>query len=161
MRHIVFWIAIAILVSFLAMVFAFALIGVRSVTMWGHRPHSDLTLVKVSSDTGLRFGNSAALVHDYVSAGLSERDYLVVVRMRRNEVQQFTRYFPRDWKMSRTDNLGVSRRGVSFKDLPSWWTPDAVHEFVAAKSVDRRPVISLLIGLDEPRQATVYIHYIR
>jgi len=44
---------------------------------------------------------------------------------------------------------------------PHWWKPDAIHRFIAVKSEESQDDLRLLISLDDPHRAIIYVFHRR
>lgn len=113
----------------------------------------------ISKLTSLRFPSSTKLVNSQYDKSLCPGGNLyAVVEIDRADVEPFVESLSLKRPTSRTDRLEIGWGG----SRPTWWNPDSAHEFLAA-DVDEYGVhstLKLLVGLDDPRRAVIYILFV-
>jgi len=132
-------------------------------------------LGKVISLTHLVFPPSARLLHgNYIDSDCScEEKYIrAKVAIRPTDVDSLVKQL-RDgmYRISTTDRLGVSD-GIRLKPLgegvttprhtwrtPGWWRPGSARKFLAALLQSGYSDTHVLVDLDDPKQAVVYVNY--
>ncbi len=138
--------------------------GIYALWLWflpnlGEPQRPDVAYISML--TSLRFPSSAKLVNSRYDKSMSPGGNLrAVVGIDRADVEPFVGSLSLKRPISRDDRSEITRR--KNYSLAPWWNPDSAHEFLAA-DVDEDAVhsaLKLLVGLDDPRRAVIYIMFV-
>ena len=115
------------------------------------------SLSEISEVTGLQFPASAKLVHGQ-NTSFEDSFYTAKVEMNRADLDKFLASVPSQRSESRTDRKGISNESVYGA---TWWDPDSNKHFIAirAERPSRGDLFCILVGLDDPDRAVVYIDW--
>ncbi len=103
------------------------------------------------------FPESARLTNSEFHKGFQGGQLWARVEIERGDVETFVRSLPSVKRVSRTDRLGITRSHWSDHSPPSWWDPDSARRFAAA-NIDKSGVeVSILVSLDDPKNAVVWV----
>jgi len=142
--------SIALLVIFVA---GFRLSGLA----W---PSHRTCLWEISRASSVRFPKSARLVNGYTDFVPLGTMLLAKVEMDRADVAGLVRSLPPSWgKMSRDPRDLISGNGPG-RDyvFPQWFTPGSQKCIVYHPGVERWDSTNVVVTLDDPRRAIVYIY---
>ena len=164
-RHWLRWIAYivigALAVCIVGFIIWFALVANPMASYEGN-----ISLKEISDITGIKFPPTAKLLHGK-NTGFADTTLDAELEIDRADVDSFVRSAksahatPGKDKVliSHKDRLGISndKDGAS-----SWWKPDSCQRFIAItadRAWDHSESVSILIGLDNPKHAVIYLEY--
>ena len=121
-------------------------------------------LRKMQECTPLRFPPSRRLL--YVCGETWLEDWFAAkVELDPADVPRLLASLPAGARKSRKDRLGVTNKLSTMESSPAWWDPDSARSFVAVNAelplggYDVLNRLQLLVNLDDPRQAVVYLFW--
>jgi hypothetical protein len=115
-------------------------------------------LETIANITRVSFPASAKLYYSHLTLNWDHQILYAKVEMDRSEVDRFVRELTVVEK-SVEDKLGTingvwnMRQGM----VPSWWDPDSVQNFIAVRTRTKPKTTHLLISLDKPDHAVIYL----
>jgi len=128
------------------------------------------SLAEISDKTHLPFPPSAELVHSRLDSWLA-KELWAVVTIDQLDVTSFVASFPQPAEVQSGDRLGITNNMQGEDTGPPWWDPDSAGKFVAAvielplgdevlTKYDTTNTVSLLINMDDPQTAIIYLFWI-
>ncbi|MCK4323673.1 MAG: hypothetical protein KAW89_04030 [Armatimonadetes bacterium] len=159
---VVRWSKIGLVIALIAIVAILFVHHFRRV--FGNVGTSAPPLEEISTLLSIQFPPSARLIHSYYTAWQDWALY-AKVEIDRADVDRFIAALPSPEKLSRTDRLLVTNVLFDWSKHSSWWDPDSARDFIAVE-IHRGPLpnsgefalVYLLINLDDPNQAVIYLH---
>lgn len=163
----------------ICLVVGLILVGLGLNKLWWCLTDSEFpdntSLLGISTASGLKFPRSALLVHGNSNPCRCDLSFITaLITIDRSEVDHFIDPLLLSMHMSRkrlyqssfNARLYIPKHGRDSysRCLPSWWTPDKPHKFLAIavprpRESNKARDLYMVIGLDDARRSKIYLIY--
>jgi hypothetical protein len=127
-----------------------------AITGCGWGVYGDNTsLSEISKATKLKFPASTKLLHGQ-NRGFADSEVIAKVSMKRSDLSKFFASVPATRHTSRTEKMTAAD---TYSGMVKWWKPNEARHFITIKAVGngRSETYDILVSLDDPHQAIVYL----